>query len=222
MLIVKCPSCGLESNRKTDHFSSAGMRREWSDGMWDWFSPENCRLARCPHCRSIFWVNHAERRKGASPTRFEILGFGDMREVPNEEYEPHPQLLPARNEDLLDALKNELPMDDVHYLWRELWWRCNHPDRGIDIDFGQPISEPLSESILRTVLAQEEAKPSDDRDIVIEAELLRELGRFEEALVRMEMAVCAGAPRALAIHAEAIAGNRRVCIAREDDSVVVY
>ena len=72
------------------------------------------------------------------------------------------------------------------------------------------------------MLAQEEAKPSDDRDIVIEAELLRELGRFEEALVRMEMAVCAGAPRALAIHAEAIAGNRRVCIAREDDSVVVY
>lgn len=146
-----------------------------------------------------------------------------MREVPNGNYEPHPQLQPARNEDLLCALDyGKLAVDEVHYLWRELWQRCNHLDRGIDIDFGEPISEQLRESILRTVLAQEEAKPSDDRDIVIEAELLRELGRFDEALARMEMAVCAGAPRALSIHAEALAGNRRVCIAREDDSVVVF
>jgi hypothetical protein len=145
-----------------------------------------------------------------------------MREVPNEEYEPHPLILAARNEDVLDVLNSNLSNDDAHYLWRELWRRCNHPDRGIDIDFGQPISEQLRESILRAVLAQEEAKSSDDRDIVIEAELLRELGRFDQALARMEMAVCAGAPRALAIHAEAIAGNRRVCITREDDSLIIY
>lgn len=146
-----------------------------------------------------------------------------MREVPNEEYEAHPQLQPALNGDLLGALDNDkLSLDEVHYLWRELWRRCNHPDRGIDIDFGEPISEQLRESILRTVLAQEEAKPSDDRDIVIEGELLRELGMFEEALGRMEMAVCAGAPRALAIHAQAITGSRKVCIIRENDAVVIY
>lgn len=145
-----------------------------------------------------------------------------MREVPNEEHEPHPLLLAARNEDVLDVLNSNLSNDDAHYLWQELWRRCNHPDRGIDIDFGQQISEQLHESILRAVLAQEEAKLSDDRDIVIEAELLRELGRFDEALLRMEMAVCAGAPRALAIRAQTIVGNRKVCIVREDDSVIVY
>lgn len=221
-VIVKCPSCACESNLETGVFPSAGTRREWSDGLWDFENPANCRLARCTHCESIFWVNRAERRKGESPIRLEILGFGDMRKVPNEAYEPHPPLQAARNEDVLGALKNNLPTEDAHYLWRELWRRCNHPDRGIDIDFGQPISEQLRESILRTVLAQEEAKPSDDRDIVIEAELLRELGRFDEALVRMEMAVCAGATRALAIHAQTIAGSRKVCIVREDDLVVIF
>ena len=222
MLIVKCPSCGLESNRDTSSFPCLGLRRQWSDGLWDYEKPANCRLSRCPHCEFIFWVQNAECRKGEPPIRFLILGFGDMREVPNPNYEPHPPLLPASNDDLLEVLNTGQPVEEAYYLWRELWRRCNHSDRGIDIDFGQPISEQLRESILHTVLALEEAKPSDDRDIVIEAELLRELGRFEEALVRMEMAVCAGAPRALAIHAEAIAGNRRVCIAREDDSVVVY
>lgn len=222
MLIVKCPSCARESNLETDRCPSAGMRRQWSDGLWDFQNPANCRLARCPHCGSIFWVDHAERRKGQSPSRFQILGFGNMREVPNEEYEPHPPLQAARNEDVIDALNNNLPTDDASYLWWELLRRCNHPDRGIDIDFGQPISEQLRESILRTVLAQEEAKPSDERDIVIEAELLRELGRFDEALLRMEMAVCAGATRALAIHAQTIARSRKVCLVREDDSVIIF
>lgn len=201
---------------------SAGVRREWSDGLWDFHNPANCRLARCPHCESSFWVGRAECRKGAPPMRLQILGFGNIREVPNEEYEHHPPLLAARNEEVLDALNNDLPIEDVSYLWRELWRRCNHPDRGIDIDFGQPISEYLSESIRSTVLAQEEAKPNDDRDILIEAELLRELGRFDEALARMEMAVCAGAPRALALQAQTIAGSRKVCVVREDDSVVIY
>ena len=152
----------------------------------------------------------------------EVIGFGNMREVPNERYEPRPFLWVARNEDLLDALNKGLPVEDTYYLWRELWRRCNHPDRGIDCDFGQPISEQLRETILRTVLAQEEAKPSDERDIVIEAELLRELGRFDEALARMDMAVCAGAPRALVLHGQTIAGNKRVFIVRESDSIVVY
>lgn len=222
MLIVKCPSCGSESNRQTNHYPSAGLRREWSDGLWDYESPANCRLARCPHCDYVFWAQHAECRKGELPTKLQVLGFGDTREVPNEEYEHHPQLLAARNEEVLDALNSRLPVEGVNYLWRELWRRCNHPDRGIDCDFGQPISEQLRETILRTVLAQEEAKPSDERDIVIEAELLRELGRFDEALARIEMAVSAGAPRALAIHAQVILGKKQVCIVREDDSVVIY
>lgn len=222
MLIVKCPSCACESNLETDRRPLAGVRREWSDGLWDFQKPAHCRLARCPHCDFIFWIHRAERKKGESPIRLQMLGFGNIREVLNEAYESHPLLLAARNEEVLDALNNDLPIEDVSYLWRELWRRCNHPDRGIDIDFGQPISEQLRESIRRTVLAQEEAKPSDDRDILIEAELLRELGRFDEALARMEMAVCAGAPRALVLQAQTVAGNRKVCIVREDDSVVVY
>lgn len=207
---------------ETSRRPSAGVRREWSDGLWDFHNPANCRLARCPHCESTFWVSRAECRKGAPPMRLEIISFGNIREVPNEEHEQHRSLLPARNENLLGALNDELSIGDAHYLWQELWHRCNHPDRDINIDFGQPISAQLRELILRTVLAQEEAKPSDERDIVIEAELLRELGLFDEALVRMEMAVCAGAPRALAVHAQAIAGSRKVCIVREDDSAIIY
>lgn len=220
--IYRCPRCSKEASLETKLRSHTGISKQWSDGVWSNENPMSCHLARCPYCSSIFWFNSAERRKGASPFRLEVHGFDNIRQVPNEEYEPHPFLLPARNEDLLGALDEELSIGEGHYVWRELWHRCNHSDRGIDIDFGQPISEQLRELILRTVLGQEEAKPSDDRDIVIEAELLRELGMFDEALARIEMAVCAGAPRALAIHAQIIAGSRHICIIREDDAVVIY
>lgn len=219
--IYRCPQCLKESSRETTLRTHTGISKLWSDGLWNSENPINCRLARCPQCESIFWLDSAEKRKGEPATRFEILGFGDIRVVPNEKYEALPTLLAASNEELLGAIKDQPSIVDTHYLWRELWHRCNHPDRGIDINFGQPISAQLRESILRTVLAQEESKASDERDIVIEAELMRELGLFDEALQRMEMAVCSGAPRALAIHTQAIAGNRSVCIVREDDDLVI-
>lgn len=219
--IYRCPQCSNESSRETTLGTPAGISKQWSDGLWNNENPINCRLARCPHCESVFWLDSAKRRKGEPATRFEVVSFGDLRVVPNEKYEGLPLLQAARNEELLGAIKDPPSLADVHYLWQELWRRCNHPDRGIDIDFGQPISAQLRETILRTVLAQEESKASDHRDVVIEAELLRELGLFDAAVQRMEMAVCAGAARALAINAQAIAGNTTVCVVRENDAMVI-
>ncbi|HLO62826.1 MAG TPA: hypothetical protein VK165_07645 [Azonexus sp.] len=130
---------------------------------------------------------------------------------------------PANNMQLMLRLgKQGLTRERELYLRIHLWWRSNHPDRqGIEFD-DEPISDSARTINLNWLLNEFESRPSEDRDIVIEAELLRVLGRFDEALERMEMAVCAGATRALALRAQTMAGNRKVCIVREDDSVVIY
>lgn len=199
-----------------------GIRCQWSDGMWNFEDPSHCRLSRCPHCGFNFWTEDAESRKGESPTYFARLSWDDVVERPNPAYEGHPALLPSRNEDAIAALEGDLPEDRAHYLRRALWWRCNHPHRGIETDFGQPIPVPVRESLLRRLLALEEAKPNEDRDVVVEAELMRELGDFEAALARMAIALRGGSTRAFSIHAQASAGNPRVCIVREDDSAIIY
>ena len=67
-----------------------------------------------------------------------------------------------------------------------------------------------------------ETLPSDDRDVVIEGELLREQGLFDLALKRMEYAILCGSSRATAIQREAIGRKTAVCIVRESSDVIVY
>lgn len=214
-----------------------GALVEWSDGFSSRQSTEYCRYSCCPVCGLAFWLDDAQRTSRVAEQTQRDMAMGDAillaagwltgTPVPfdSKRLPDHGEdfVRPANNTQLMLLLdKQGLTRERESYLRIHLWWRSNHSDRyGIEFD-DEPISDSVRTINLKWLLNEFESRPSEDRDIVIEAELLRELGRFDEALDRMEMAVCAGAPRALAIHAQAIAGNTSICIVREDEAVVVY
>lgn len=233
---VRCLNC-LSEVRVRPPARCGGRLVEWSDGFGSRQSTEYCRYSSCPVCGLAFWLDDAQRTSRVAEQTPRDMAMGDAillaagwvtgKPVPfdSNKLPDHGEdfVRPANNTQLMLVLgKQGLTQERESYLRIHLWWRSNHSDRhAIEFD-DEPISDSARTINLNWLLNEFESRPSEDRDIVIEAELLRVLGRFDEALDRMDMAVCAGATRALALHAQTLAGSRKVCIVREDDSVVIY
>ena len=73
---------------------------------------------------------------------------------------------------------------------------------------------------MKALLPLLESQPNEIRHVVPEAELLRELGRFDEAIARVEQAYCGGAAAAVLIHNMAKEGNSEVCFVCEQENVI--
>lgn len=143
---------------------------------------------------------------------------------------------------LFDALERgiaETPSQEINLRTR-IWWAGNHIKRGLERSttnlhrivrgFGD-VEDPntwepwpaIPESIrienMKALLLLLESQPNEIRHVVPEAELLRELGRFDEAIVRVEDAYCGGAAAADLVHNKAREGNSEVCVVCEQSDM---
>lgn len=233
---ILCPHCHGEIRVRHSRTGHAGQYVQWSDGYSSNHDVDYCRLSACPCCHQSFWLDDVQRiAKVPQPTQrdvafgAEILAaagwHGVSRSLDVDALPDHgePFAVPASNAQLIATLEQgSLTPEREKYLRTQLWWRGNHQHRGGGHDDHGAIPDDIWTGNLEWLLDYFQRQPNDDRDVVIEAELLRELGEFQAALERMEMAVCAGSTRALAIHAQAIARYPRVCVVREDDSALIY
>jgi len=121
------------------------------------------RLFRCPKCRSLNW--HDELVCDGEGDEDELGSVFEVGPLPLEHY---------------PAVLDEAPwrgQDEEKYVRIAAFWGANMPRRG---NSDPPV--PFTESEERNLLALLERLDDSSQDRLMRAEILREMGRFEECL----------------------------------------
>lgn len=232
---IQCPACHQELRVRMPGRSGV-IRDQWSDGFFGQEPSTFFDYASCPLCHQAFWVgDQAKLDREAEPTPRDIAigqsiiigsGFAGISRPFDESTLPshgEPFVQPASISQMIAALSAaDLSPDQERCLRVALWHRGNHADRGFTVTQDDRLPEEFRQDNLRHLLAEQEAKPNEDRDIVIEGELLREMGLFSAATERMAIAVGCGSTRAVAIQQQVAMRNEKVCIVREGGAMVIY
>ncbi len=206
--VLRCPSCGgLLFQHRLASFNDFGAMG-WSDGYTSiWGLNAVSQLGKCPWCSSVFWLDDAEKigvlpREAAPKSwvmRLILRLTGDKhgelererkwQETPEEwksaKYVDYPTV-----DDYWAALENTntlTPAREILVRRRLWWWGNDHLRIGRD---GTPWSSKpeLSNQQIRSNLETlydlcVTAEKPDRAEI---AEILRELGRFDEAIAMIE------------------------------------
>ncbi len=134
----------------------------WSDGYMDTpFLPEQQLLGACPHCSAIVFL--------ASLEPYSLTAGLD----PSVNYQFEPLCL--EDYDRLIENLHHIAEDHHAYLRIKYWHMGNHPRRNQDADAA------LSENERDNLIALLELLGNDDPDRLMQAEIYRELGDFDNA-----------------------------------------
>jgi hypothetical protein len=171
---MKCGHCsGLFKQRTFASGNSFGSRH-WTDGKTkSSMMPTSPPAVACPHCHSTVWLSAAEE-VGYIPSS---MGFG----VPKPEYDKSFDEL-----DYFDELTAQqclatthdagLDEDQILYLRATYWRLMNDVRRGAvtPIDYTEAETKNLESMLLMFT-------GSNDQSVLMQAEINRELGRFDVA-----------------------------------------
>ncbi|MBL8421314.1 MAG: hypothetical protein JNK92_11840 [Dechloromonas sp.] len=180
----------------------------------------------CPVCEGMFWTEDA-KQLGIMPKYPESLKWSwlrrklasDMESVAAAEsaWKSKPDswdwagnLQQPRGRELLWALEHVPGSNQEReiFIRTKLWWAGNAPLRGHKS--GSPMTTDQEQQNMAALLKLKRGMPPEKRDLLLEGELLREMGCFEEAISILEAQVT-------------IVGNRAaipLAKAREKDPVV--
>lgn len=204
-IIHRCPACGGYFKRTTlisMHFQ--GEVPEWTDGKnGQWWADVGAPVGRCPICSTAVWTDDAVEvmqlpqfppaMRAAARLWHRMTGDRNGRLRALLEWEALPDevkhaegigKLESAN-DYIDALAN-LPPEALAkelYLRRRLWWtgndHCRFRANG-EPTAQQPLVPPTlaHSNMLRLLVLLEH----DQNGQVTRGEILRELGRFSEAV----------------------------------------
>lgn len=233
-LVISCPHCHaplLEAQlRSLTNYGSVS----WSDGHVDMITfCHTGSIAKCDECNKLFWLEDAEKL-GQMIERPMTLEFSLIKRIVHRclgSYERHfrneaawlklpsswkraIQIVPPKTEDLVAALDSGFAdrPERERYLRRQLWWACNDPDRGYKRN--SPFTPEQARENMTRLLSLYCALPEEERQVIKEGELLRELGRFDEAAEILK-SLAGENPEAAIIRNEAIRKNHVVCKVKE-------
>lgn len=194
---IQCAKCGTVALAPVAGGGIGGP--QWSDGFYGLSEGRFSALLCCPSCDALLFRGDGELTKDGERFTHEATHLSIKQKI---------------------AALGEVELSgNLELAVRINLWHCgNHQQRGIECDL---LPSDFRRENLRWLLSHFESKPRDDRDEVVEAELLRELGLFDEALARMEMAILSGSVRALATARAAHEKSTQVCVVRES-VVVIY
>lgn len=200
-LLLETPCCvEMVMQQRFASLNSFGVSSRWSDGYVSMpFSSEVARLGYCPTCNQTYWLEDAKVLgvvpSGDSKTKQRASWFAGLfgnkaLEDASEKVAPvelldldfvdyHQQPRPA---DLLIAvLREEWETTEREiYLRTRLWWIGNHRQRG-QLKASPMTDEQALENMLR-LLSLHQAAADLDQNAEAIAELLRQMGRFDEAI----------------------------------------
>ncbi len=233
-LVISCPHCHAPLlERQLASFTNYGSV-SWSDGYMSTITfCHTGSIAKCEECNNVFWRDDA-RELGRMVERPMTLEFSWIKRLVHRCLGSYPthfgneeawrnlpsswkraiETVPPAQQDLVAALASgfaDTP-ERERYLRTRLWWAGNDPDRGYTRD--SPFTPEQARENMTRLLALYRALPEEDRCAMREGELLRELGRFEEAAGILQSLAGARAEAAI-IRDEALRGNHVVCKVRE-------
>lgn len=175
--IVECPGCrGLQRFSTVRSGNTFGMR-SWTDGKQHApMLPESPDVVACPHCRRSYFLDEAQR--------VATIDQWDGSNDDQARFEAVPGVVEPGESAYYTAIASGLARDqDQERLLRiRAWWRSNDPFRG--------RADALSDSENAANVDEREANllslltllnDKKDADLIITAEILRELGRWHDA-----------------------------------------
>ncbi|MCC6784594.1 MAG: hypothetical protein IT457_17245 [Planctomycetes bacterium] len=202
--VRECPACHVFVRRTTIVSGNTFGMRRFTDGWVETpMLPRQPRIVKCPGCSMCFWL-----------LRSRIVGHVDRdwctsdAGVPPEWRAAERVCLPDE-QDYYRALRNGLAngLSEERDVRIEAWWRSNDPARYPDAHADAPHAGPGErEANLRALIPL--LDESESQWLIMKAEALRELSRFDEALALLDR-IDEPALRAAA------ARIRTLCVARE-------
>jgi len=199
--VLACPRCESPIlKRRIASLNFFGIHR-YSDGSPGHWAKDVGRMACCPACDNLFWRDEAQPL-GVMPREPRIRNWSWMKRalaslfgrcktdfaeesawtaIP-ESWHWARQIEAPKGRDFLWALEHGFgaTAEDEIYLRTELWWSGNRPKRGSKSD--SPMTADQERENMMRLLDLLQAMPPGNREPLIEAELLRALGRFEECI----------------------------------------
>lgn len=200
-LLLETPCCQEKvMQQRFASVNSYGLSSRWSDGYTSMpFVSEASRLAYCAGCNKTYWIEDATSlgvvpsfeeaparrpgwlpeflRKSCGDAKQEPVAQVEQRDLDYVDYHKHPR--PA---DLLLAVLREewSSTEREQYMRTRLWWIGNHSQRGRRM-LSPMTNEQNFDNMLRLIaIYQTVADLAQNAEAI--AELLRHMGRFDEAI----------------------------------------
>lgn len=168
-IIKKCSACSKLIEQHTCASGNTFGAIIWTDGKREaHMLPDQPWLVICPHCHEPLWIDELEKLGEAEPLGDERDKFKDAREYKKPSQDDYFGLLANG----IAELKKE------RYVRLCIWWAGNDERRN------NTCKNPMSSREVANVTAfAQTLDESDANDLVMKAEAMRELGRFDDALL---------------------------------------
>jgi hypothetical protein len=184
-LIKKCSACCKPIKEDTINSGNTFGATHWTDGKLEApMLPDQPWLVMCPHCHAPLWLDELEELGEIKYWGAEKKQFGDAREFEQ----------PALNDYLALLVNGVENPEKARYIRLCAWWAGNDLRRGNNEKV--PMSSPEKANLTAYVGMLDE---SDVEELVMKAEGLRELGRFDEALTLLGKPVAQSMQQAVEI-----------------------
>ncbi len=167
-IIRKCPACLKSIKQHTIRSGNTFGATFWTDGKREApMLPDQSWLVMCPHCHVPLWIDELEELGQTEPWGDEQGKFKDAREYESPSLEDYFALIANGVGD---------PQKE-RYARLRAWWAGNDERR--TNAGGTPMSPREAANVMAFAHTLDE---SDADDLVMKAEAMRELGRFDDAL----------------------------------------
>lgn len=179
VFIVECPTCSQKYRYVRRDYNTASVGKLWSDGYRETdLLPGIPLMTCCDECLDIFRISPSDELLTSGIQGFE----SDYRAtgMVNDDEIPVVRRLTAEEYAEVLAKRKYKNQEEERYLRMHLWWSINHYVRdGDKIDISQYLKTILEEN-LETLIYK--TPPDNPENLLILAELHREMGQFNEAL----------------------------------------
>ena len=133
--------------------------------------PDQPWLVMCPHCHAPLWIDELEELGQIEPWGDEKCDFNDA----------HDFIVPTLDDYFTLSANGVSDREKARYARLRAWWAGNDERRRSQVEI--PMSAGETENVAAFIIMLDE---SDANDLVVKAEAMRELGRFEESLSLLE------------------------------------
>jgi hypothetical protein len=177
-IVVACPHCGAFARLLAMVPEESYGAKVWTDGKMEGpLVPEHPSVVICSGCADFYWSEEAQR-VGEIPNAGE--GAVDEDGEVKPEWLDAPRVGEPSEADYLGIVADDsrqLSGDDEISLRLLAWWRGNDTFRKADIE---PENKRQADAIANMEHLLEMLDPSVPDERIFRAELLRQLGRFDE------------------------------------------
>ena len=170
-IVKKCPFCESFILEPTVVSGNTFGAEFWSDGfMKAPMYPEFPWLVECYSCHELFWLDESNEIDRIHPGATPEAQYRNARAY----------ITPDENKYLEVIQNNKLPKKKEEYVRIRAWWAANDSIRLVP---APPEDFAFSEGEVKNLIALNDLlkKPNPQKRLM-RAELMRELGRFDEAM----------------------------------------